>query len=1417
MGIESIKAINTSSRPISNKLDKGGINPKGTISYREKDKGDNSSITPKHDDTLSSEIEKDNEFSTVFSLNNSDINISFSDKIGSVLPKDKSENIQILRDDTVLQYCNVDPKYLDKNDKGIFLIAVLGNNPIPMLIDTGASCCVMSRSIYESIPKDIRPTLTYRKCGIRSVSGELMKCHGVTTLGIKFNETEVPVEFHVAEVCDKVILGMSFLTDFGVKIDAKNGTLSIGDDYAPCMVLDGNPSPKRVYLTSEFTVPAGSEMILPGKAHYAKNKTTSNTTASMIFEPKPSFFGKHGLVACSTTTMNNSKTVPIRVFNPTDKDVTVSPDKNGMRCGYLTPTKDVTEVISKADIVAQVGIDLGSVCSEGTLPDHLKQVFEEACENLTAEEQLAVKEKLIQYQDVFSKGENDLGRTHLTEHKIVTKTDTPVKQRLRPLPPKQSEEVERQVKLLLESGMISPSDSAWCSPVVCVTKKDGSMRMCCDYRKLNEVTVKDAHPIPPINESIDALSGSKFFCSLDLISGYHQVPIHPDSRDKTAFCTKTGLYAWNCMGFGLTNSPATFQRLMNRILKGLHWSICMCYLDDILVFGPTFEEVLKRLEVILIRLREAGLKLKPKKCKLFKTEILYLGFKISQNGVHTDPAKIKDVEQFPKPVNVQGVRRFLGLTNYYRKFINGYAKLAYPLNRLLDKPDKKEEFQWTEKCENAFNVLKQKLVTAPILALPREKGMYFLDTDSSAEGLGAVLQQMQDDKLVVIAYSSKSLSAAERNYCVTRQELLSIVYHINHFRCYLWGNHFKVRTDHASLKYLISFRDANGQLARWIDSLSEYDYEIISRPGKLNGNADSLSRIPCGGKKCMCNYSCSDPTLEEFHEKPCPLRQAYHVDLEEDLSCEDISLNALFACNLREVTVDPLNPMEKKCKDETSSKYPFPWTELSLIEAQQNDSTLKPVIDWLKLGSKPPWKDVSQFGEEVKTLLASWKSLVLQNGLLLRRNIDSNSQEVTYQIVIPRAYQKPLLYQYHDSITAGHLGVAKVYNKIQKKYFWSKMKCDIELYVKTCISCQRKKHPPRSFCAPLQKYVVGVPFERVALDVMGPLNETDRGNLYILVVTDYFTRWVEAYPMPNQKAETVARVLSKEWISRYGCMSEIHSDNGTNFESEVFHGLCDLLGIDKTSTCVRRPQSDGVCERFNHTVQTMLATAIMNNVWDWDEILPYLMMAYRNSRHESLGISPAKMLYGKEITLPLEAFIPDPNKRHFNAPEYIRYIRDLLQHSHEIARENLQKAVEYQNRSYLNRLKYNCYSLRDAVWYWQPVFKKGQCPKLLSFWSGPYYIVEVLSDVVFRIQQTAKCKSKVVHYNHLKPCYLREKEPLPWLDNCIEKYAKRLTEAKKEIPLADLIEPKEQPIPRPTRIKRAPDRFDKRIKDPDLK
>jgi hypothetical protein len=394
----------------------------------------------------------------------------------------------------------------------------------------------------------------------------------------------------------------------------------------------------------------------------------------------------------------------------------------------------------------------------------------------------------------------------------------------------------------LEKGLIEPSDSPWASPVVLVTKKDGKKRLCLDYRRLNEVSVKDAYPLPRIDDSLDALGEAKYFSTLDLASGYWQVELDSDAREKSVFVTTSGLYAWNVLPFGLCNAPSTFERLMDSVLAGLRWETLLVYLDDVVVYGHTIPESIERLVTVLERFRSAGLKLKPPKCHLFQKQVHYLGHVVSSDGIHTDPSKIDAVRDWPIPATQTQVRSFLGLASYYRRFIRGFADIAAPLHRLTQKSAK---FEWNQECDEAFGKLKEGLISAPVLAYPRAEGQFILDTDASNFAIGCVLSQEQDGEEKVIAYGSKSLSKPERNYCVTRRELLAIVEFVQKYRHYLGGRRVKVRTDHGSLRWLSRFKNPDGQLARWLEALSSFDLDLEYRPGKRHQNADGLSRKPC--------------------------------------------------------------------------------------------------------------------------------------------------------------------------------------------------------------------------------------------------------------------------------------------------------------------------------------------------------------------------------------------------------------------------------------------------------------------------------------------------------------------------------------------------------------------------------------------
>ncbi|KAG1937121.1 hypothetical protein F2P79_018352 [Pimephales promelas] len=374
----------------------------------------------------------------------------------------------------------------------------------------------------------------------------------------------------------------------------------------------------------------------------------------------------------------------------------------------------------------------------------------------------------------------------------------------RPLARDKQAAADQQVQQSLDTGVARPSNSSWAAPIVMVRKKDQTLRLCVDYRPLNKRTIKDAYPLPRIQDTLDTLSTARYFSTLDLTSGYWQVELTPRARKATAFCTRKGLFEWNVMPFGLCNGPATFQRLMDRVLAGLQWETCLVYLDDIIVLGRDRTEMLERLSQVFGRLRAANLKLEPSKCVLFREQVAYLGHIVSAKGVATDPQKIQKVAGWPTPQNVAEVRQFVSLASYYRRFVKDFASVAKPLHELTKKYAR---FNWTDKCQEAFEQLKSRLTSAPVLGYPLDSGQLLLDTDASDWGIGAVLSQVQEGEERVLAYGSRRLSATEQNYCTTRRELLAAVEFTSRFRQYLLGRSFIIRTDHSSLRWLTRMRE----------------------------------------------------------------------------------------------------------------------------------------------------------------------------------------------------------------------------------------------------------------------------------------------------------------------------------------------------------------------------------------------------------------------------------------------------------------------------------------------------------------------------------------------------------------------------------------------------------------------------------
>lgn len=492
-----------------------------------------------------------------------------------------------------------------------------------------------------------------------------------------------------------------------------------------------------------------------------------------------------------------------------------------------------------------LGIDFWT--KMGIVPDFRDWTFS-FCEPVKLMEALTPRSSLTSEQEKklnsilevnFKAMGTGLGCTDLYEHEIVTDSP-PIKQRYYPVSPAVQKYIDAEIKDMLEKDIIEPSNSPWSSPVVMIRKRDNTFRFCVDYRKLNKVTRRDAYPLPPVNSILDKLRDARYLSTLDIKSAFHQIKVAEESRPLTAFSVYKGHYQFKRLPFGLSNSPATWERLIDRVLGSDLEPYVFCYLDDIVVISQTFEKHLEVLSEVLSRLTRAGLTLSRDKCFFCKEELRYLGYVVNGNGLQVDPEKINAILQVPTPTKVQEVRSIIGTASWYRRFVPGFSSLIAPLTELLRKNAK---FCWTSRQEEALTAIKERLVSAPILSCPNFELPFVIQTDASGYGLGAVLtQNYPDGTEKVVCYLSRSLTKMERKYSTTERECLAVLWAIEKLRPYIEATHFTVVTDHWSLKWLNNLREPTGRLSRWALKLQSYDFDIVHRKGAEHHLPDMLSR-----------------------------------------------------------------------------------------------------------------------------------------------------------------------------------------------------------------------------------------------------------------------------------------------------------------------------------------------------------------------------------------------------------------------------------------------------------------------------------------------------------------------------------------------------------------------------------------------
>ena len=1083
-------------------------------------------------------------------------------------------------------------------------------------VDTGASVNVLSERAYTALRRISRggkyplEDTTDQLMGVSTIPLHIM---GTVHLPITLvhNKQPIRLKFYIIKdfsLASDGLLGLKTLKEHNLIINPQHNVVHFAGLTLPAMefpaplIQSTRPKTNKnkhatvVPLVRKLTVrqtPCHSNFQI-GKAlvigsHEIPARTGANIPVKIPRAPEGSDVciegpSKHSVLSVESTlnTVGEARSTSALVVNQSDTPVKI---KDGLFLSevLIYPHKIVSEPMdfplptapsacvapvssTPGDIGPEMSSNLGTFVTKVDYP----------------ESKHAVVDILQNYRDVIALPGEPLGQTTYAQHHIKLKTQiTPVYIPAYRLAHSQRAQVDQQVEQMLQQGVIQPSTSAWNSPMFLVPKKstDGitqEWRPVIDYRRVNKVTEDDRFHLPVLKDLLMSLgSGNSAYSSLDLLSGYWQVPMAPESRHITAFSTPNGHWEFLRMPFGLKNAPITFQRMMNSILGSLVGKSVFVYLDDIIIFSKDIPSHLKDLSTVLQRLREAGLKIKLTKCDFLKKSLHFLGHMVDQEGIHTADDKIKAIQNFPTPKSIENVRSFLGLSGYYRSFIRNFSSIASPLNILLRK---ETQFTWGAAQERSFQELKHALTHAPVLIFPNFNKPFIVYTDASALGLGAVLMQTDDaGKHRAIAYASRTLNNAESNYSVTHQEALAVVWALNTFKDLIFGYPITIYTDHTALTHLFEGRKLSGRLARWDLTIQEFNPTFQYVPGRANRVADSLSRnVPIG--------SVQSPMIVPF----------------------------------------PTQTGTQSDSNDQGLPEPGPFTFKDLHESQRAHDTWGKVIYHLESGDEV----------NLPTLRVPLKQFYLDaSGILCRRW--EHKGFVRKQTVIPEKHVPTILNIMHDTAIAGHQGKERTLMATRRLYFWPTMRVDIDSHIDQCLKCaQNKGSMPKP--APILTYPPPTgPWDVVGIDLL-QLPMSDAGSRYLLVTVDHFSRFVVLAPIPDKTATTVAHALVNKVFLVHSTPSVIISDNGSEFHNALMNEICQMYNIKQAFITAYHASSNGLTERCNRKILEVLRPIVGDLHNSWENWLPQVAASINGSVCESTGHTPHFILYGVEMRLPYE-------------------------------------------------------------------------------------------------------------------------------------------------------------------------------------
>ncbi len=1258
----------------------------------------------------------------------------------------------------------------------IYIKVQVNNKQQHAIIDTGSAVTIINQQLLKKI---YHKNFVYRKKSHKSANCTSINIIGEIELEIKIQDRKTLIVADVAtNLVTDLLLGNDWITENNVIIHSPQQRIFLTDEQHRIIATTPFIKPPDVQLPilliDEITLQPYSE-----KCIEVRVPSRINNMTEALFEPASNLYSKQIVLTNALIRIDNNKS-QLMIINANNRQRTLS--KN-TKLGYISYESEVNNYFI-LPVLANIGTHRPAcskssiynrndtirsrswappsqqkrkvrftdftcksnqddkqqhqcyVCQEqfltrNDLQQHLRQKcypqdIREKIETLTLhienlKQRQQLQHVLWKYGKVF-----DLHKPSIIKatvyHAIETGTYPPIYTSPYRVSYKDEQTQREEIDKLLKQGIIEESASPWSSPIVLVRKKDGSVRFCVDFRKLNNVTTKDAFPIPRIDDIFDHLSQAEYYTTIDFKSGYFQVGLDPKDRPKTAFSTRDQHYQFTVLPQGVTNGPPAFQRIVSQILGPTRWQYSLAYLDDVIIYSPNFEQHLIHLDDILNRLHDANFRLNVEKCQIAKTSIDYLGHHIEHSNIRPNADNIRALLETPQPTTAKEAFRFVKAAEYYRKFIPRFSIIAQPLYKYA--PTTKEQrshksqptpITLSDEELNTFNELKRILTSDLVLRIPDTQLPFKIQTDASKIGIGAVLMQTHSNGDLPVAYLSKKFTTTQMNWPATEQECYAIIYAIEKWNKYLDGQEFIIETDHKPLLPFNTKQQLNSKCERWRLRLQQYKFTIRHIKGKHNTVADYLSRSPFDN-------------ASQDEDDYIPIKS--QSTQTENSMITTITASVVTRAQAKQQQHDERNDdhvIDQSCNEQQPKRNVDSLIDRSCGSEDQQQST-NVTDDLIIPFTYEQLKELQHQDEETKYMIShieNFKGYFVQDDMLMKMS----SPSVPF---VPKGrIRSDIIKIYHDTPANGaHFGRDRTIQKIRQRYFWPSMINDIRNYVKSCIPCLQNNHlrqKPPGALEPI-KPPEGV-WQLLTMDFHGPITPTSKnGNKYIIALTDVLSKFVITKAVRDCTATTAARFVIEEVILKYGTPKCILTDNGTHFTATMMTELFKKIGVTHLYSTPYHPMTNGQVERYNATMDAKIATLSNENRTNWDEQLPYVTFNYNTSIHTTTGIIPFELIYGRLPVLPFDQ--QQPMVTLPQDPEYVGKLKQYLSSLTEHAKTNiLLQQKKYKER--YDRYRTNpVYKINDLVLI-QALNRRS---KFDIRYEGPYRIIQQLGPKTYIVK-----------------------------------------------------------------------------------